>query len=57
MGDWGGTESHTDVAEAGVLYPSEFMCMFLLTNPPDWAGISHDTVYTCTIDGAEEALV
>ena len=50
-----GAESHTDVAEAGILYPGEFVCMLLLTIPPDWAGIRHDAPYTYAVDGVEEA--
>ena len=45
------------MAEACILYLGEFTCVFLLAVPPDWAGICHDAAYTCTVDGAEEALM
>ena len=45
------------MTEAGILYPGKFVRVLLLAVPPDWTGVRHDTMNTCTVDGTEEALV
>ena len=55
--NWGSAECRTHVTEGYVLHSGEFVRVFLLAIPPDWASICHDAADARSIDCMEEALM